>query len=49
MIASVLLVAAAIDVRAQTIAGGAGHTVILKPDGTVWSFGNNKGNSATTH
>ena len=26
---------------AQTIAGGASHTVILKPDGTVWTVGNN--------
>ena len=26
---------------AQTAAGGAGHTVILKPDGIVWTFGEN--------
>ena len=26
---------------AQTIAGGASHTIILKSDGTVWTFGNN--------
>lgn len=34
-------VAWAQPVAAQTIAGGASHTIILKPDGTVWSSGNN--------
>jgi RHS repeat-associated protein len=27
--------------RAQTVAAGSSHTVVLKPDGTVWTFGNN--------
>jgi alpha-tubulin suppressor-like RCC1 family protein len=32
------------SIEAQTIAGGSGHTVVLKPDGTVWTFGlNNNG------
>lgn len=30
--------------EAQTLAGGYGHTVVLKSDGTVWAFGaNNNG------
>ena len=26
---------------AQTVAGGSGHTVLVKPDGTVWTWGQN--------
>src|SRR5688572_5726237 len=34
----------AAPLAAQTIAGGDGHTVIVKPDRTVWTFGaNNNG------
>ena len=41
-----LLASAAIG---QTIAGGASHTVILKPDGTVFAFGtNNQGQLGDT-
>jgi alpha-tubulin suppressor-like RCC1 family protein len=37
---------------AQTIAGGVNHTVVLKPDGTVWTLGGNSqgqiGDNSTT-
>jgi alpha-tubulin suppressor-like RCC1 family protein len=37
---------------AQTLAGGSTHTVLLKPDGTVWTWGKNSdgqlGNGTTT-
>ena len=36
-----LLLLGASTAWAQTAAGGAGHTVILKSDGTVWTFGEN--------
>ena len=32
---------AAVPARAQTAAGGANHTVILKSDGSVWTIGLN--------
>lgn len=36
--------AVAVPVAAQTLAGGAAHSVVLKSDGTVWTFGlNNQG------
>jgi alpha-tubulin suppressor-like RCC1 family protein len=38
-VVAMALLAAAAD--AQTLAGGAGHTLIVKPDGTVWSMGLN--------
>ncbi len=38
MIVSAIL---AVPAAAQTLAGGEGHTLILKPDGTVWAMGHN--------
>ncbi len=38
VIASAIL---AVPAAAQTLAGGEGHTLILKPDGTVWATGRN--------
>jgi alpha-tubulin suppressor-like RCC1 family protein len=36
-----------LPVEAQTMAGGSGHSVIVKPDGTVWTVGlNNNGQLA---
>jgi len=37
----VALATTAAPVVAQTVAAGSGHVVILKPDGTVWTVGNN--------
>jgi len=39
-----LVVLWAVSAAAQTLAGGSGHSVVLEPDGTVWTFGlNNNG------
>jgi alpha-tubulin suppressor-like RCC1 family protein len=50
VVAAVLLLAP--TAVAQTLAGGEAHTVVLKSDGTVWTFGNNSfgqlGNNTTT-
>jgi hypothetical protein len=37
----VAVLAAASSASAQTIAGGEAHTVVVKPEGTVWTFGSN--------
>jgi len=47
------LLFSSLPVGAQTLAGGVGHSVVLKNDGTVWTFGlNNQGqigdNTVTT-
>lgn len=50
-LAGILLLVAS-TAWAQTVAGGAGHTVILKSDGTVWTVGANSngelGDNTTT-
>lgn len=48
-----LVVFAATPGAGQTLAGGAGHSLVLKPDGTVWAFGVNSngqiGNNSLTN
>jgi alpha-tubulin suppressor-like RCC1 family protein len=41
VVSMVVLTALARPAVAQTLAGGVNSTVVLKPDGTVWSFGYN--------
>jgi len=36
-----VLVWSSAPIHAQTLAGGSGHSVVLTPQGTVWTFGSN--------
>jgi alpha-tubulin suppressor-like RCC1 family protein len=40
-LAVMTIVSMAAAASAQTIAGGDGHTLVVKPDGTVWAMGVN--------
>lgn len=52
LLTGIWLFLATASIEAQTVAGGSGHTVVLKPDGSVWSFGLNSngqlGDNTTT-
>lgn len=41
LLSSLALITAVSPLGAQTISGGASHSVVVKPDGTVWTFGEN--------